>query len=427
MKLSSDAPNHESGINLSHSKSSSNSIDALLILRALACFIVVSIHCEPPRQALFWKKTDLTWILFGNAWVAVWVFFCLSGYLIGKSFYSRRYTPNYQGIIKFFKDYALRVFPLYYFSVFVVTFFIYPEILKHENLSILIHVLTFTYSPFLTPEGFNYNISIWLLSTICQFCLVAPLVYAVFRNKCKTLRECMFYLLLTIGAVLSLKLGIYLVIKTEIHNSIYVAGRFWYTPMISSLDVFVIGFLINPVIFHLRKISCRIFNQDRPSLYLYLIHLQALKALAVVFLGVLYLFTAHHFYSQELIGIPDRWSIGIISKMTLFFFQPLTAMVVSLFIIAFEFDNSQPSRATLSYENICSRPLRCLEVFGNISYGIYIWHYPILQKITFLFSRLRPLDAFFMRLLGTCTLAFLLATITYYLVELPASRYKLNQ
>jgi peptidoglycan/LPS O-acetylase OafA/YrhL len=64
-----------------------NQLDPFLALRGLACLVVVFYHVAPPRNFIGYQNYDFSWILFGHGYAAVLVFFCLSGYLMGKVFY----------------------------------------------------------------------------------------------------------------------------------------------------------------------------------------------------------------------------------------------------------------------------------------------------------------------------------------------------
>ncbi|OIN00901.1 hypothetical protein A9236_06835 [Polynucleobacter sp. QLW-P1DATA-2] len=64
--------------------------DPLLFLRALFCLLVLLQHgfgitfqAESLGQHLF---SEWVWLLLPSAWMGVWGFFVLSGYLMGKSF-----------------------------------------------------------------------------------------------------------------------------------------------------------------------------------------------------------------------------------------------------------------------------------------------------------------------------------------------------
>ena len=117
----------------STTSSTTNHVDSLLVLRGLACLVVVLFHCTVPRALIVYKDYNFTWLLLGDGIVAVWVFFALSGYLMGKAFYTQRYTATVKGITQFFINRALRIFPLYYFAILVQSIFVYPQVLKPGN------------------------------------------------------------------------------------------------------------------------------------------------------------------------------------------------------------------------------------------------------------------------------------------------------
>lgn len=143
---------------------------------------------------------------------------------------------------------------------------------------------------------------------------------------------------------------------------------------------------------------------------------------------LLYLVTAHHLYSQELWGLTNRPG-GWRTLTTIFIFQPITAIVTSFFIFSFESDAYHDFRRNekLSFAAILRNPLRILEVAGNLSYGVYIWHMPIIGKVLPIFTSSIPIEAYYARLTATLILSTLLASVTYYLVELPGARWKVYQ
>ncbi len=106
--------------------------------------------------------------------------------------------------------------------------------------------------------------------------------------------------------------------------------------------------------------------------------------------------------------------------------QPLTALVISYFIFAFEHDTYHEfgKNKKLSFDSILENPLRLLEVVGVLSYGLYIWHETIILKITPIFTSEQPVESFYLRCIATMILSTLLASVTYYLVELPATKWK---
>lgn len=106
--------------------------------------------------------------------------------------------------------------------------------------------------------------------------------------------------------------------------------------------------------------------------------------------------------------------------------QPLTALVTSYFIFAFEYDTYHEfgKNQKLSFDSLLKNPVRFLEVLGTLSYGLYIWHQVIVEKITPIFTSPIPVEAFYSRFIATMILSILLSSVTYYLVELPATKWK---
>lgn len=166
---------------------------------------------------------------------------------------------------------------------------------------------------------------------------------------------------------------------------------------------------------------------DKPD-YLHQLKSLIIKYFAVVLIILLYLFTAYHLYHQELWNLPNR-SGGWRTSTTILILQPLTAIITSFFIFAFEKDIYQDftKHEKLSFNAILNNPLRILEVIGNLSYGIYIWHMPIIARTYDIFTSEIPIEAFYIRLTATLILSTILATVTYYLVELPFSKWKIYQ
>ncbi|WP_414619302.1 acyltransferase family protein [Calothrix sp. CCY 0018] len=389
-----------------------NRLDALLALRGFACLMVVTIHCAPPRKSIIYGNVDLSWMMFSHGAIAVWIFFVLSGYLMGKVFYTKRYTTDIAGVIKFWRNRFLRISPLYYFAVLILSIFVYPEILKFSNWGYLLRICTFTYHPYISFEAVKFNDVFWSLSTEVQFYLIIPFVYSLIQNRLHNQKKVFIAGLLIIITTFIIRGLIWISFQTQITQEMGYAFKYWYTPLIVNLDLFLCGFLINGLIQN-RKPN---LNQTK-SLFT--------KIFAVTLIIFLYLFSAHHLYYQELWNLPNR-SGGWRTLTTILILQPLTAIITSFFIFAFEKDvyHEFIKHEKLSFSTILKNPVRILEIAGNLSYGIYIWHMPIITRTYDVFNAEIPIEAFYIRLTATLFLSTVLATVTYYLVELPFSKWK---
>ena len=391
-----------------------NRLDALHALRGFGCLMVVTIHCAPPRKSIIYDNIDLSWLLFSHGAIAVWIFFVLSGYLMGKVFYTKRYTADSIGVIKFWRNRALRICPLYYFAVLILSIFVYPEILKFSSWGYLLRICTFTYHPYISFDAVKFNDVFWSLSTEVQFYLIVPFVYSLIQNYFKLNNQKKVFIVGLSIIVFSfiIRSLLWMSFHKEITQQMGYAFKYWYTPLIVNLDLFFCGFLLNPLIQNY-KLN---WNQ-RKSFFS--------KLIAVILIILLYLFTAHHLYHQELWNLPNR-SGGWRTLTTILVLQPLTAIITAFFIFAFEKDvyYDFTKNEKLSFTTILKNPSRILEIIGNLSYGIYIWHMPIITRTYEVFNADIPIEAFYIRLTATLILSALLSTVTYYLVELPFARWK---
>ncbi|MBF2015486.1 MAG: acyltransferase [Rivularia sp. T60_A2020_040] len=402
-----------------------NRLDALLALRGFACLMVVIIHCAPPRKSIIYKEFDFSWLMFSHGAVAVWIFFVLSGYLMGKAFYIQRYTADIVGVMRFWRNRILRIFPLYYFAVLILSIFVYPEVLKFSHWGYLFRICTFSYHPYIGIETVKFNDVFWSLSTEVQFYLLVPFISSLItkilnqENKTNQSNKQHQIFIATLGIFLTTLIFrslLWITFKTQITQEMGYAFKYWYTPLILNLDLFLCGFLLN-----------EFFKYDKPD-YLHQLKSLIIKYFAVILIILLYLFSAYHLYHQELWNLPNR-NGGWRTSTTILILQPLTAIITSFFIFAFEKDIYQDftKHEKLSFSAILNNPLRILEVIGNLSYGIYIWHMPIITRTYDIFTSEIPIEAFYIRLTATLILSTLLATVTYYLIELPFSKWKIYQ
>ncbi|BDI15031.1 hypothetical protein ANSO36C_08330 [Nostoc cf. commune SO-36] len=395
-----------------------NRLDALLVLRGFACLMVVVLHCNPPRNAIFYKGYDLSWLTFSSGLVGVWIFFSMSGYLMGKAFYTKRYTADVPGVINFWRNRLLRICPLYYFAVLILALFVYTDILKIENWGYLFRIITFTYNHSLPPI---WNGAMWSLSTEVQFYILVPFLYTFLSHRLISRKQIVFTAIFIILVTFFVKLVFWITLRHQISEELKYFNKYSYTQLVTNIDLFLCGFIVNGLLFHQSKIITNFKNIKVNQIYM--------KYLAIILLIILYMLTAHHLYHHELWNLPERAGKGMRTSTTFFIWQPITALITSFFIFVFEFDIYQTSikNEVLSFSVILRNPLRVMELFGNLSYGVYIWHMPILAKINFIFTSQIPIEAFYMRLIATLLLSTLLASITYFVIEIPCSRWKTYQ
>ncbi|MEH1855861.1 MAG: acyltransferase [Nostoc sp.] len=337
---------------------------------------------------------------------------------MGKAFYTKRYTADVPGVINFWRNRLLRICPLYYFAVFILALFVYTDILKIENWGYLFRIITFTYNHSVPPI---WNGAMWSLSTEVQFYILVPFFYTFLLHRLVIRKQIIIAAIIIIFVTFLVKLIFWITFRHQVSEELQYFNKYSYTPLVTNLDLFLCGFLVNGLLFHHKKMIIHLKKIQVPQSYM--------KYLAIILLITLYMLTAHHLYHQELWNLPERAGKGIRTSTTFFIWQPITALITSFFIFVFEFDiyKSSIKNESLSFSAILRNPLRVVELFGTVSYGVYIWHIPIITKISTIFTSQIPIEEFYMRLIATLILSTLLASITYFVIEIPSSKWKTYQ
>ncbi|MFJ3153208.1 acyltransferase family protein [Pseudomonas protegens] len=210
--------------------------DPLLGLRALACanvimghwFMVVFGSVTPAENTI---DLALRYLLSFSPWGGVWMFFTLSGYLMGKGFASGRHTIDGAGLKKFYRNRMLRIFPIYFVAVLLVGVLIAPgsiDIRTNQGWDTILAFMLFDVHD-------NALIgALWSVSTEFQFYLIAPVLFLILSKIAKNLA-----VILAATAVLLFALG---------NMKFHILGthpELWhdhiYYPLISNIDCFVVG------------------------------------------------------------------------------------------------------------------------------------------------------------------------------------------
>jgi peptidoglycan/LPS O-acetylase OafA/YrhL len=119
-----------------------------------------------------------------------------------------------------------------------------------------------------------------------------------------------------------------------------------------------------------------------------------------------YLLTPISVAGLVLIGIFTHWRDPNLYYWILF--------VVELFGVLLILDILTPGKSLIKK----FLELRVLVWIGSISYGLYLWHYPIIRVVDFYLGHLKMNTAI------VIPLTFIIATFSYYLIEKPILRLK---
>lgn len=374
-------------------KLSKNKPDIFNFLRFFALFCVLGTHSRiviSSNLPRFQVPDSFSTIAFTPAWIAMGIFFLLSGYLLGKGFYKGKYKTDLDGILSFWLSRLIRILPMYLLALIIAFLFINPTWFFMQNIKVLISLLTFTYNG--TP-GIDAVGALWFISTIFQLYLLAPIVYKFIISKIKKYHVFVFIFLLLLG--LSFRL------------IAYKNGLDWYskiyTPSWMNLDYFFGGMLLN-------SITRNSYN----SVFKNIMKLISLCLLFSLTAGLMLLYKNNDYFFYQYIA------------------PTVTIIIVSLII--FVFDTKDRVYSTkLTFMEFIKNPLRIIDLFAVLSFGIYLYHsylfsiMPKLMNIPSIFpvyiSNGRTL---FIIYTFTLFILFIWAAILYLYIEKPANAYRLN-
>ena len=377
-----------------------NTVDMLLVLRGLACLMVVAAHAwegqpEMLPHLLWIGGYDATWLIRSSGNAGVWIFFTLSGYLMGKAFWSQRYETTWRGALNFYRNRFLRICPLYFFSLLLMVLLI-PRALVGEGWKIF-QLLTFT------NRANNLDNALWSLSTEVQFYLLVPLLaWAVFPRLTSRRR-----VLLAAAIALILPIG-YSMLITAREKGLAVFWLWWndiYSPLTFNIAIFALGFLLNAWLTHHRKAHLPL---SLPS-----------WALALVMAGV-YVVAC---YSMKLV-VNVTGGMSLMSPVL--FFWPLPTVALTLLAIFLcEQRDYRHKRERFTLDTCRRNPWRALEWMGLLSYGVYIFHFLVVKTVwTYLPAHValwpRICWCFFIPCIGS----IILASVTYLAIERPVENLK---
>ena len=324
---------------------------------------------------------------FYFGWLGVDLFFVLSGFLITEILLKTVGNKNY--LKNFYLKRALRIFPLYYL-VLIISIFILPKIPSlRDNLSYYVEnqIWLWTYLQnwlfiIKTPESTNFLVHLWSLGVEEQFYVIWPYIILWIR------KPKLLLILVGVFLILVICLRIWLWLKhVEVLN--------YFNPYTFTR---VDGICIGCMLALLKAINFNILRKY-----------STLFVLALSFLNFFFYFLnkAHSF------SFPYFPFFGYTSFAIVFAFLVFEAISERNKIINFIFT------------------IPVLKFFGKISYGFYVFHWPIylgiFSKISFLFNKRLNMEIsyaqIFSAIIATC-LGLLVSIISYYTFEMKLLKLK---
>lgn len=338
----------------------SRRVPELDALRGLAAGVVLLFHLHPTTFFYGWAGVDL--------------FFVLSGYLITSIIL--RYSREPAFLVNFYARRSLRIWPIYYLTLALLVA-INPLIPRPEPLTAWPYYLTYTQNvwyywtnnavPFHT--AFDHT---WTLALEEQFYLIWPL------------------LVMLAGRRRTIYLGLAAAFVAYAFRTGGILTWEWYSEriLIARCDGFALGGVLAALLAADRT------ARDTARLRL------GLAATAIV--ALVYLVGGCLRFGNGWLGLPTPVWPGL----TILAFAALFTGVIGLVVL----DAGRPWLAPLR--------LQPLVGMGQVSYGLYLYHYPIywaLDGFTFDMSYQRPLWADALRL----ALSLGVAVGSWYLIEKP--------
>ena len=349
-----------------------NRIPALDGLRGLAILLVISFHYLPLTGK------------FNLGWSGVDLFFVLSGFLITGKLLDSIISPGY--FSHFYRNRILRIFPVYYLTLilfFTAVFFIakneHKQVLdsyREHWLSYFTFTENWTFIFFGLPKD-KYLTHFWTIAIEEQFYIVWPFLIYFFRNKKKLIR----LLLAVISSVVLLRIFLFFQNSSRSGSLAVIFNSF------CRMDSFIMGALVSVTI------------RSGPMIPIQRVRLILFTSFLLVVLGTLIVANAkavNPFFS----------TVG---------FTLLAVFYACLLCLTLQTGNSPFIRfLTIPFLRFC----------GRISYGLYIFHWPILlilgTKLNNWGALQMPGHQFQVNLLTLllCLLTtFMISTVSFYYFE----------
>ena len=325
---------------------------------------------------------------FSLGWTGVLLFFVLSGFLITGILLDSKEHPGY--FRNFYLRRALRIFPIYYLALVVI---VLMALWQHQSLADLGYYLTYTQNYLLGFTNFTANFPTmfnqsWSLAVEEQFYLLWPAAILLLDRR---------KLLVAIPAMLAVGVLSRAVALFALHNPTVVPTVI-YTSLPTQLDSLAVG----------AGLAVLVRSGLQP------------KALARRALAVCLLVGAVLFWLIDTTGVSNYWHVSgwathvsnlPMPTLTALFWGGLLAFVVLG-------DNLLSSLFRLGF----------LRQIGKISYGIYIYHFPVYVLVDSYLSPHFPQDGSLLgQVLPPLTkvlVTFLVALASWLLVESPLLRLK---
>jgi peptidoglycan/LPS O-acetylase OafA/YrhL len=227
--------------------------DWLLAIRGLACGLVFVMHSGIEFKHDFsYGNSRWAWVLESPAWLGMALFFTLSGYLMGKGFYTGKYDLSRPGVTLYLRNRFVRIFPLMFVVGLLATIWQSPQILSAPQDGVRLLLFEFNgrrESPIPAVGAF------WSLSTEWQYYLLVPAAFAIALAASRLFTSTP-KVLLPVATLLMLAVGVMNRNYVWTHHLGAVSWpAYIYPTLFGNIDVFLLGFLANWWVPRLARLS----------------------------------------------------------------------------------------------------------------------------------------------------------------------------
>ena len=290
---------------------------------------------------------------FDFGYMGVHAFFVLSGFLLTPIIIGmKEHLPTNRYFINFYGRRSLRIFPLYFFYLILISIIAYVAI-EHYNYDVndrlarareqMIYAATYTYNFFAMSSSYEQTQTIthfWSLAVEEQFYLIWPLVIYLLH---KTSVKRALIIIIVSGPIIRFILG-YLA-KTDTNDIFYSYEMVVYTFTLSNFDAFAIG----------GYFALYGKNLNNLKILLGFIILVGIGLLQDYLTGIEFNFTSFGYEGFMKDGYKYIWAYSLFSVL----FAVILVNVKDKVFFPLIFEN------------------RALAYLGKISYGLYVYHFPI--------------------------------------------------
>lgn len=353
-------------------------------LRFFAAFVVILHHLH---QFLLLYGDKNSWhnpIIHSIGNLGVKLFFVLSGFLITYLLLSEEFFEKKISIKDFYIRRILRIWPLY-FIILILGFFVLPEfeIFQFSELTTKLNssfyfylLLSILFMPNLVLDGYGVVVPCasqsWSVGVEEQFYLIWPVLMKLIKNRMQLL----------LGVIVT-----------------YCTLEYWF----------------------LDYMKDNLYWNNKLQIFRYFFGTFSISSMAI---GGIFAFWLFEKKSKilKLINNNVTFTIALLVTISMIYFSVsfefLTSEIYSVLfgILILNFASNQSIKSVFEFE-----PLMFL---GKISYGLYMYHPIAIVLAIALFRKLYLLDFQFLLLVVSVLFTVILATISYYIIEIKFIKYK---